>query len=140
MFTFKLPEFLFGFIIGISILCIILGVAFLPKISPASVESYTQKYFLELLIPYITGIIAGLGLGVGLKTEENGIGFSFGSDFGEQLPTLNGAISLAATFGMTVLLAFSGSPAPCLVLALVAGLLVAFGLFAMIIVWQGAAY
>ena len=77
---------------------------------------------------------------MGLKTEEGGIGFTFGTGFGEPLPTLIGAISLAATFGITILLGLSGSPTSGLVLALIAALLVAFGLFAMIIVWEGSAY
>ena len=101
----KLTEFVGGFITGF----ISLGVIFLDILESRLTTVSASYYYLELVIPYIAAIIAGLGLGFGLKSDEGGLNFSFTFDIGEQWPTLIGAMALAVVFGTTFLLLLSSN-------------------------------
>ncbi|OLS19555.1 MAG: hypothetical protein HeimC3_45030 [Candidatus Heimdallarchaeota archaeon LC_3] len=138
----KISEFIGGFISGISFLFITLGVIFLTNIQPELIlePSFEDKLYLELWIPYIAAIIAGIGLGFGLKTDESGFSLSFSFDIGEQWPTLIGAMALAVIFGTTFLLLLSGTPQLALFLELIASLLATFGIMVVIVSWETYAY
>lgn len=135
----KITEFIGGFISGISVLFISLGVIFLDKIETNLVSS-SGTFYLELIFPYLAAIVAGLGLGFGLKTDEGGIGYSFSLDFGEQLPTLIGALALAGVFGLTFIFFISDTPVLGLFLELIGSLLATFGSIVIIISWESYGY
>ena len=132
----KLTEFVGGFITGISLLFISLGVIFLDILESRETTVSASYYYLELVIPYIAAIIAGLGLGFGLKSDEGGLNFSFTFDIGEQWPTLIGAMSLAVVFGASLLLFISATPTLGIFLELIASVLATFGLLIVIVAWE----
>ena len=138
----KISEFVGGFISGISFLFITLGVIFLVKIQPdlSPDQDIWKNLYLELWIPYIAAIIAGLGLGFGLKSDESGFSLSFSLDIGEQWPTLIGAMALAVVFGTTFLLLLSGTPQLALFLEIIASLLATFGIMVVIVSWESYGY
>ena len=135
----KITEFIGGFISGISVLFISLGVIFLDKLDPNQVSS-SGSFYPELIFPYISALVAGIGLGFGLKSDEGGIGYSFSLDFGEQLPTLIGALALAGIFGLTFIFFISNTPALGLFLELIGSLLATFGLIIIIVSWESYGY
>ncbi len=138
----KISEFIGGFISGISFLFITLGAIFLIKIQSDLTSDPNIEYifYLELWVPYIAAIIAGIGLGFGLKTDESGFSLSFTFDIGEQWPTLIGAMALAVVFGTTFLLLLSGTPQLALFLELIASLLATFGIMVVIVSWESYGY
>jgi hypothetical protein len=135
----KITEFIGGFVSGISVLFISLGVIFLDKIDTNS-ASQGGYIYLELIIPYFAALIAGIGLGFGLKSDEGGIGYSFSLDFGEQLPTLIGALALAGVFGLSFIFYISNTPPLGLFLELIGSLLATFGLLIIIVSWDSFDY
>ncbi|MFW9928589.1 MAG: hypothetical protein ACFFD1_04285 [Candidatus Thorarchaeota archaeon] len=134
----RLSEFIGGFITAISILFISLAIIFLDKIFPGIGGSSDSqgKLYLELITPYAAGIIAGIGIGFGIKSEEGGMSLSFSFDFSEQWPVLIGAISLAGVFGTAGLLYLSQTPVESLFLTVIGALLATFGLIIVIASWE----
>ena len=103
----KLSEFIGGLSIGFSIYFITLGAFFLPKI----MELFEIKpgvpagnTYIELFFPYIIASVAAIGFG--LRSDDSPYG---GFSFGEQWPTLIGAVTLAGSIGICILLWLSGT-------------------------------
>jgi hypothetical protein len=129
----KVPEFIGGLLVGFSIFSIVIGIVFLPKLDTELPEG---NVYYEIIFPYIASIIAGIALGFGLRDEEGGYGGWSGGGMDEQWPTLIGAIFLAISVGLSVILFLSNTPLFGITLALSGVTLVVFGFAITIFNWE----
>ena len=133
----KIPEFIGGLLIGFSIYITVLSTFYLSEIGGGS--DVPSKAYLEILIPFSASIIAGIGIGFGLKSDDKGYGFSF-SDWTEQWPALIGGLGLAAAFGSAMLLYFSGTPMPGVIYSIISTLLCVGGAILAVLNWETSPY
>ena len=139
----RIPEFIGGLLIGFSVYVTVLSTFFLASISPSSFSTQiiANKPYLELLIPFGAAIIAGLGIGFGLKSDDsnNGYGFNF-SDWSEHWPVLIGGLGLAFSIGSLLILYFINTPTTGIMYAFVAIVLCVFGSIVAILNWESSMY
>lgn len=132
----RIPEFVGGLLVGSSIYVTVLATFFLDSIGgPTGTHTY-----IELLIPFVGAVVAGVGIGFGMKSDDSsGYGFSF-SDMSEHWPALIGGLGLAASLGSLLLLDVSGTPVYGLVYAFISIVLCVFGAIVTILNWQSSPY
>jgi hypothetical protein len=129
----RIPEFIGGLLIGFSIYLTVLSTFYLSEISG---ETLTGAPFFELLIPFAAAAVAGLGIGFGLKSDDDtGYGLSF-SDWSEHWPALIGGLGLAASVGTLMLLYFSATPTSGLVYSFISIFLCVFGTILAVLNWE----
>lgn len=131
----RIPEFVGGFLVGLSFLTITIGIFFLPKFDQTLPPG---NMAFELYVPYIAALIAGLAIGYGLRDDEGS--YSFGGDINEQIPTLVGGVALAAALGFIILFFFSASSTIGLALALTSVFLAVLGFIISLVSWESSSF
>lgn len=132
----RIPEFVGGFLVGLSFLTITIGIFFLTRFDQTLPPGNPASF--ELYVPYIAALTAGLAIGYGLRDDEGS--YSFGGDINEQIPTLVGGVALAAALGFCILFFFSGSSTIGLVLALTSVFLAVLGLIISLVSWESSSF
>ncbi len=135
----RIPEFFGGLLVGLSVYLTVLSTFYLKWISSiVSTSTVPDKAYIELLIPFVAALIAGLGIGFGLKSEDNsGYGFNF-SNWSEHWPALIGGLGLAASIGSLLILYFSNTPASGLIYSFISIVLCVFGIIVAVLNWQAS--
>ena len=135
----RIPEFIGGLLIGFSIYVSVLSTFYL-KSMPGS-NAVSDGPYIELLIPFGAALIAGFGIGFGLKSDDasTGYGFSF-SDWSDNWPALIGGVGLAASVGILILLYFSNTPTYGIVYSFVSIVLCVFGTIIAVMNWETSPY
>ena len=137
----RIPEFIGGLLVGFSIYVTVLTTFYLKWIGGlVSGEVIADKAYVELLIPFGAALVAGFGIGFGLKSDDStGYGFSF-SDWSEHWPALIGGLGLAASFGSILILYFSNTPTSGLVYSFISIVLCVFGTIVAVLNWETSPY
>ena len=135
----RIPEFIGGLLVGSSIYITVLAAFFLGDIGGDS--SLRGEMHLEILVPFVSSVVAGLGIGFGFKQDEGGFGLSF-SDFSEYFPALIGGIGLAVAVGSSAFLGVGETPTPAIgiVYAIVSIVLCVGGTILTVINWESSPY
>ena len=75
----RIPEFIGGLLIGFSIYLTVLSTFYLKELG--ATDALSPPY-IELLIPFAAAVVAGFGIGFGLKSDDSsGYGFNFSDKF-----------------------------------------------------------
>ena len=137
----RIAEFIGGLLVGFSVYVTVLSTFYLSSIGGTiSGQTIENKAYIELLIPFVAALVAGFGIGFGLKSEDSsGYGFSF-SDWSEHWPALIGGLGLAASVGSIILLYFSNTPISGLMYAFISIVLCVFGTILAVINWETSPY
>lgn len=134
----RIPEFFGGLLIGFSIYVTILSTFYLNAM-PGTDPNLKGPY-IELLIPFVAALVAGLGIGFGLKSEDSkGYGLNF-SDWSEHWPALIGGLGLAASVGILILLYFSNTPTYGIYYSFLSIILCVFGTIVAVMNWESSPY
>ena len=134
----RIPEFFGGLLIGFSIYVSVLSTFYLGSMPGGNVND-TGPY-MELLIPFAAALVAGFGIGFGLKSDDSsGYGFSF-SDWSEHWPALIGGLGLAASVGILILLFFSNTPMYGIMYSFLSIILCVFGTIIAVMNWETSPY
>lgn len=130
----RIPEFIGGLLVGFSFYITVLSTFYLNG-GPNITHTYT-----ELLIPFVAALVAGLGIGFGIKADDDsGYGFSF-SDWSEHWPALIGGLGLAGSLGSLIIFYVSGTPADGIMYGFISIVLCVFGSVVAIVNWQSSPY
>ena len=130
----RIPEFVGGLLIGFSIYVTVLSTFYLDSLGGP------QGLYIELLIPFAASLVAGFGIGFGLKSDDSsGYGLSF-SDWTEHWPALIGGLGLAGSVGSLLILSFTGTPTYGLIYAFISIVLCVFGTIVAVLNWESSPY
>lgn len=138
----RLPEFIGGLLFGFSVYITVLSTFYLLNISKflGSTNGVLNQAYFELLIPFGAAIVAGLGIGFGIKSDDSsGYNINF-SDWSEHWPVLIGGVGLAASLGSLLVLYVSGTPTSGLIYSLISIILCLFGTIIAILNWETNPY
>ena len=131
----RIPEFIGGLLVGLSLFAITLGVVFLPRLDGVSP---TGNVYPDFLLPYAAALIAGVAIGYGLQSDEGG--YSFGGDINEQIPTIIGGVTLALALGLCVIYVLNGLPILGIAITLASIVLAVLGFIITLVNWNAATY
>lgn len=133
----RIPEFIGGLLIGFSIFFSVLSTFYLNYLPG---DTVANKAYFELLIPFAAALVAGFGIGFGLKSDDSsGYGFSF-SDWTEHWPALVGGLGLAASVGILIILQFSNTPTYGILYSFISIILCVFGTILAVLNWETSPY
>lgn len=139
----RLPEFIGGLLFGFSIYLTVLSTFYLSNISKffgSTTQAVSGQAYFELLVPFAAAVVAGLGIGFGIKSDDSsGYNINF-SDWSEHWPVLIGGFGLAASLGSLLVIFVSGTPSSGLIVSLVSIILCLFGLIITVLNWQSSPY
>ncbi len=138
----RIPEFIGGLLIGFSVYVTVLSTFYLSSISGTiSGTTIADKPYIELLIPFAAALVAGFGIGFGLKSDDNanGYGFNF-SDWSEHWPVLIGGLGLAFSVGSLLILYFTKTPTTGILYSFISIVLCVFGSIVAVLNWESSPY
>ena len=137
----RIPEFIGGLLIGFSVYVTVLSTFYLSSISGTiSGTIIENKPYIELLIPFAAALVAGFGIGFGLKSNDsNGYGFNF-SDWSEHWPVLIGGLGLAFSVGSLLILYFTKTPTTGILYSFISIVLCVFGSIVSVLNWESSPY
>lgn len=131
-----IPEFVGGLLVGFSVFVVVIGSFFLPEFD--STLPPANDYY-ELFLPWAASIIAGVGIGFGLRSDDGGYG-GFSGELSDQWPTLVGGLGLAGAIGSIIMLFLSGTPTVGVGFAIASIALAVTGLVLAVFNWQSSGF
>lgn len=132
-----IPEFVGGLLLGFSVFVVVIGSFFLPEFD-SNLPLATDYY--ELFLPWAASVVAGVGIGFGLRSDD-GPGYGgFSGELSDQWPTLIGGLGLAGAVGSIVMLFLSGTPTVGIGFAIASISLAVVGLVLAIMNWQTSGF
>lgn len=132
----KIPEFIGGLLVGASIYITVLSTFYLGAMGGGN--DVLDQAYVELLLPFIFSVVAGVGIGFGFKGDgDAGYGMNF-SEFSEYWPALIGGLGLAGAVGTTMMFYFTGTPLTGLMYAAISIILCVGGSIITVLNWESS--